>query len=369
MKKNQLIIAAAGSGKTTFLIKEAVKNNTAALITTYTEANEKEIIKKFYDIHGLIPENIKIQTWFSFLLQHGIKPYQGVVTDKKITGLNFVNEQSALGIAEKTNLDKYYFDTSHKVYSDKISKLTVRCNEKSNGEVINRISRIYSFIYIDEAQDMSGYDLDIIKLLFDSKSSITLVCDPRQATYTTHNEKRFYKYRDGKLEEFVVNECDQQNCFIDKNTLKFSHRNNAEICSFSSKLYPSYLESKPCTCYTCRSEITDHEGIYLIRENQVSSYVARFNPTILRFSKAKQGEWNFGMSKGMGFDRILIYPPNSFFPYLHNGILTKIEKGIVKDAFHIAKLYVAITRARHSVGIVYNYIDTDNFISGINKFD
>lgn len=72
---NKLIIAAAGSGKTTHLVKEALKiTDSRVLITTYTEANENEIKKKFYAINGCIPENITIQTWFSFLIQHGVKP-------------------------------------------------------------------------------------------------------------------------------------------------------------------------------------------------------------------------------------------------------------------------------------------------------
>ena len=74
----KLIIAAAGSGKTTHIIDEALKiSDSKVLITTYTEANEQEIRKKFFEKNGCIPNNIVIQTWFSFLIQHGVKPYRG----------------------------------------------------------------------------------------------------------------------------------------------------------------------------------------------------------------------------------------------------------------------------------------------------
>lgn len=44
---NRLLIAAAGSGKTTFLVDEALKQKEGKiLITTYTQANEEEIRKK-----------------------------------------------------------------------------------------------------------------------------------------------------------------------------------------------------------------------------------------------------------------------------------------------------------------------------------
>ena len=53
---NKLIIAAAGSGKTTFLVEEALRQKKGkVLITTYTQANEAEIRKK------IIEENFNIQ--------------------------------------------------------------------------------------------------------------------------------------------------------------------------------------------------------------------------------------------------------------------------------------------------------------------
>ena len=67
---NKLIVAAAGSGKTTHLVKEALKVvDSKVLITTYTEANEKEIRKKFYKLNGCIPENITIQIRIQMLLK------------------------------------------------------------------------------------------------------------------------------------------------------------------------------------------------------------------------------------------------------------------------------------------------------------
>ncbi len=79
-----------------------------------------------------------IQTWFSFLLQHGAKPYQGCKFDKEIKGLILVNEQSAKGIRE-SQTEKHYFTESQKVYSDKLAKFVVECDKKSKGNVIDRL--------------------------------------------------------------------------------------------------------------------------------------------------------------------------------------------------------------------------------------
>jgi superfamily I DNA/RNA helicase len=138
MNTNKLIIAAAGAGKTTFLVNEALKQKDGnVLITTYTQANEEEIRKKIIEINKCIPENIAVQTWFSFLLQHGVRPYQGCLFEKKVKGMILVNKQSAVryynrsGIPvcykEDENLEKHYFTDTFKIYSDKLSKFVFRC--------------------------------------------------------------------------------------------------------------------------------------------------------------------------------------------------------------------------------------------------
>lgn len=82
-------------------------------------------------------------------------------------------------------------------------------------------------------------------------------------------------------------------------------------------------------------------------------------------------EWNFGNCKGLGFDRILIYPTKPIMQYLKTGLLTKTvkEKGKIKEenALDTAKFYVALTRAGYSVAIVFDY-NHDTFIHGINKY-
>ena len=76
------------------------------------------------------------------------------------------------------------------------------------------ISRIVKdLLSSEEVQDLSGYDLDILKLLFKIESNIILVGDPRQVTYHTHEESRNKTYSNGGIVEFVENEC--KDCFKD----------------------------------------------------------------------------------------------------------------------------------------------------------
>lgn len=94
---NKVIIAAAGSGKTQHLVKEAIGRASGnVLITTFTDKNTEEIKSRIIaEVHH-IPINITVIPWFSFLLKHGVRPYQSMVyADKRIDNLILMNQQSA----------------------------------------------------------------------------------------------------------------------------------------------------------------------------------------------------------------------------------------------------------------------------------
>lgn len=376
MNKNKLIIAAAGSGKTTFLINEALKiEDKNVLITTYTESNEAEIRRIFIRKKGYIPENITIQTWFSFLMQHGVRPYQDVLNKdlhgKKI-GFNLTEGSSGFyetttgekrSYSEEKNFFQYYFTSIKKlkIHSDKISKFIYKTDNKTDGEIINRLSRIYPYIFIDEIQDLAGWDLDILKLLFDSKSKILMVGDPRQVVYLTNHPNKYKKYMNGKIKEFIENECKNNTCLINETTLIKSHRNNKWLCDFSSALYNSeYKHCQPCECIKCREYNTDHQGIFLVKEKDTEEYCKKYNPQKLFYKEAKFPDLNYGISKGLSFDRVLIYPTKKIIKYLKNGNLKEIES--IR-----AKFYVAATRARHSVGIIFDY-EKNNCVLEVQKY-
>ena len=74
---NRIIIASAGSGKTTNLVNESLSRpKKKSAILTYTNNNLEEIKKKFYASHGGIPQNVTVISWFSFLLRDCARPYQ-----------------------------------------------------------------------------------------------------------------------------------------------------------------------------------------------------------------------------------------------------------------------------------------------------
>lgn len=350
MKK--LIIAAAGAGKTTYLINEALKIiDGNVLITTFTQSNEREIRKKFFDMVGYIPPNVTIQTWFSFLIQHGVKPYQSYLYENKVTGLLLVEKKSALHYYSKgrpiyyaeTDVAHHYFTQDGLIYSDKLSKFVYKLNEANNGITINRIGRAYEYIFIDEVQDLAGYDLELINLLSLEKISLLMIGDPRQVTYHTHEESKNSQYSEGKIEEFIKKRC--ADILVDTTTLNVTYRNHPSICNFANAIYPSF---PPCQAIS--KPPTGHDGIFFVLEKDVDAYLRTYSPVQLRDSRKKlvNDEYqvmNFGDSKGLTFDRTIIYPTAPMKEWIFDH--TKELKAKSR-----ARLYVAITRARYSAAIV-----------------
>lgn len=368
MSENKLIRAAAGSGKTTHLVNEALEKTGSVLILTYTLSNEDVIKRRLITHSACIPQNVTVQTWFSFLLQHGVRPYQGCLHDSlfqnDIDGMLLVNQQSAFRYRGRagpvywgeTDFEKHYFSKEHKIYSDKIAKFSVKCSAQSNGAVIERLERIYDHILIDEVQDLAGYDLELLKLLFASKVTVLLVGDPRQVTYLTHVERKYAKYKNGMIRDFVNNELGRKlACTVDESTLGISHRCNRPICKYSSLLYPDLPETTPCSC--CTNTDIEHQGIFLIKVHQVEKYARSYKPVQLRWDRKVSVHpdykvMNFGESKGETFDRVLIFPTKKMIEWIGDNS-AKLSDGAR------AKFYVALTRARFSAAIVMEY--DDNF--------
>lgn len=342
--KNKFIVACAGSGKTTTIINSVLssKSTKKILITTFTDENCEEIKRKFISEKGYIPSNVDVLPWFTFEIRHLIKPYLHPVVEDNVNGVHFVTSQLAPYISQTKK--QHYVDTDNKVYSDKIALLAYKtiCDEQN---VLKRLAAIYEEIYIDEFQDFVGYDLDIVKKIMESGFKVLIVGDPRQKTYSTHFSQRNKKYVNDK-ESFIKNECSTI-CEIDTTSLNGSYRCSQKVIAYASRLFPQYQSS------SSKKESDDNDCIYLVCNSEINSFMSANEPVIILRNDAKtkvavlSQVFTFGKSKGSTFENVLIYPTQDIKKAILNSDFSKITSPIT-----LSKLYVALTRAKHKVGIV-----------------
>jgi DNA helicase-2/ATP-dependent DNA helicase PcrA len=339
-----VVLASAGSGKTTWIARQVRDHpHERAVVATYTTTNSSRVEERIWREAGRLPEWARIRTWFTFLLEDLVRPYQSSTgRSLRVAGINL-----AAGISAKfvrATDWKYWFDSAGRVYSDKISAFAIRCDEESGGAVLRRLARLYDRIYLDEIQDVAGPDLDIIERIMKAGIRVTMVGDPRQGTYSTNMARRNARFRGagivGKFNEWEKRAL----CVTEKQNHSFRCR--PEICRLADHLFPDYpkIESR-------NEDLTLHDGVFLVRTEHAPHYVARHRPAILRWDRREECQgfeaMNFGESKGQEYERVLVFPTGPIRKWIATG-----------DAIHVqnslAKLYVAVTRARQSVGFVYD---------------
>lgn len=342
--------AAAGSGKTTYLAKLAAAHSEGhVLLTTFTDENTDEIGRVFLREEGRIPENVDIVPWYTFVLRECVRPFQGAlgIGDKEISGVKLVSNASAL----KTRTDDLHHYVSNQpngcllIYSDKVSEFALRIDAVTGGLVLDRLSRLYSMICIDEVQDMSGYDLELIAALLDKVDDVRLAGDLRQATYRTSNVRKNSKYLTMGFGQFLQDK--HLDCHIDSEVLRICHRCPQAIVDLADALYPALPPTVSST-----EILTDklHVGVFLVGESDAVEYSERYGTVCLvynRTTKVPSGiqTQNMGAVKGRTFDRVLLFPTSKMRDWL-------FDHSVDLQPSTRSRLYVAITRARLSVAIV-----------------
>lgn len=345
-EKNRVIIAVAGAGKTTRLVYEALSTNGRVLIVTYTNENVANIKNMFLKKVGYVPPNVEVLGWFTFLLRHGVRPYHNYLSSgSRVLSVHLINGSSAaidaLKYVAEADTEHYYFDENRRIYSDKISKYVVKCNEASDGRVIARLEAVYSSILIDEVQDLAGWDLDLLLLLMKSRIETLMVGDPRQITYLTNHARKNTKYKNGRIVNFFQEEEEKGFCQVEY--MNACLRCTEAICTLANQIYPKLPPSIPAVEYE-----QEHFGVFIIRPEEVPGYIQTHNPVILRYNKAANTQGfnaiNYGASKGNTYDHVLIFPTI--------GIRKFLNSRNPEDIGDRAKFYVAVTRARFSVALV-----------------
>lgn len=363
---NQVVFAAAGNGKTYSLCTNAknAKNKSEKYILMISYTNEGiHSLKCEYkkQNNGILDDRVVFKSWYSFLLSEFIKPYQCTlklkvksykvehpvtIPENYISSIAFYDQNPPAKWFNKSHV-QYFINKNRDVIPDRTSHLAHMCNEHSHGKSISRLEDIYSHIFIDELQDYAGWDLEIIRLLFNSKISVSCVGDYKQATYRTNNSPKNCQYRDEKVRCFFEELEKKKLCACSwSNTTR---RFNDSICKFVNTIYDDSTSNIMPNPLIEKRTNPDHIGVYLIDNRYLQEYCDYYHPVILRYDKRAKISFdhhcdifNYGGSKGATFDRVVIIPVNTVLSFLKKQL--KIEANQTR-----AKFYVASTRARHSI--------------------
>lgn len=339
-----VLISAAGGGKTTGVVKQALESEQGVTaLVTYTRNNVREIQAKAYEHGPSVPPHIEVISWYTFLLRELARPYRSFMHKQRIEGIHWIEGKSVIYAPEHKTSEHYFLDGT-RIYSDKIAKFVCGCDAKSGGALMRRLKQRFSHIIIDEVQDMAGYDLEVLELILKAGIRVTLVGDHRQAILSTNNSPKNKKFSGpaiiGKFEAW------RKAGLLGIEYETHTHRGNQAIADLGDSFFPNDKKT-----VSKNDVVTGHDGIFLVGAADVDEYVRRFAPQVLRYNvKTNCGgheALNFGEAKGMTFPRVLIFPHGGAKSWLASGKLSHVEKSA-------AKMYVATTRARYSVAFVFD---------------
>lgn len=339
---NLIVVATAGSGKTTKAVRLACedKSKRTALVT-YTNNGLEELRSRAYRSYGHIPSHVKVSTWYSFVLKELVRPYRNFLYSERVDTINFERAGQSRRRFSKTDVG-FYFSSAHRIWSDRVTDFAVRIIDATGALPLQRLAKIYDRVLIDEAQDLAGWDLELVQAMLATGIEVILVGDNRQTTFTTNQNPKHKKYRGEAIVDLFKKW--QKKGLVKLVYSNVSHRCCGEVCNFANSFFPDL----PATISSVAAT-TGHDGVYLVKQCDEKAYYDKFEPQTLQYNRAgpeRMGKpLNFGEAKGMTFDRVMIYPHANLKTFLSTGKMAL--KGESKT-----KSYVAVTRARHSVGFV-----------------
>lgn len=339
----RLRLAVAGGRKTQSIVDEcsAADDGRRILVLTYTQANQDEVRTRLSRLAPL-DAYVEVLGWFSFLMAHWIRPYLPLnFSGRRLRGLNFDGDPGQYATGQSR-----FLDSEGRAYKRHLAHLAMDVSGASSGAVMDRLGHIYDTIYVDEAQDLNGYDLEVLDALIDSPISLTLVADVRQAILLTNpRDPKNKQFKGIKVKEWFEMREDAGRLDVTRETRTW--RSNQTIADFADSIFDATWEF-PRT-ESLNDQETGHDGVFTVAVADASAYVATFDPLCLRHSAAIAKAIdlpfiNIGIAKGLDVERVLVWPTS--------GVLEFLSKGKPLDPTPCCSLYVAVTRARASVAFV-----------------
>lgn len=339
---NSITWAVAGARKTQQIVDACAQppGSRLRLAITFTTTGQDELARRLW---AACPGTARpdVMGWYGFLIHHWVKPYlPALYPSRVVTGFNFDGDPGfATGAAR-------HFDADGRVYKRHLAKLAYEVNQASGGASVHRLESIYSEIFIDEIQDLNGWDLEIVDLLLRSGIDLRMVGDPRQCVYTTNaSDQKNRQYKGMSIVRWF--EEPRRSARVDTATSSISHRSISAIMAFADSIFPASFGFPQSSSAQIRTH--EHVGIWAVSSSDLNAYVAEFRALVLTWDKRDRVRLghpgrNMGEVKGITTDHVLIVPTKPIRDFL--------TRGTPLSETSACKLYVATTRAVFSVAFL-----------------
>lgn len=340
---NFVTLAVAGSRKTQGIVEHcaALPRDRRAVVLTYTQTNQAELrsrLVRYAPNHS----GIVVMGWFTFLLREFARPFLPFkFAGERVCGFNFDSRPHRMATGRSR-----FLDSNGAVYACELGRLAHELVGASRGSLMRRLECIYDEILIDEVQDLSSHDWEIVNVLLGSAIEVRMVGDIRQSVLSTNprsSKNKRYAYAEA-VKWFREREAHGVLTIIENAT---TWRCHPKIAKFSDTIFDSSWDFPKTE--SVNHTVTGHDGVFLVRSEHIKEYLSRFCPQCLRDSANSGksfdlGYMNFRLAKGMTCERVLIAPTT--------GITKFVQCGTYLEPIAAAKFYVAVTRASQSVAII-----------------
>lgn len=274
-KKGTLLVAAAGSGKTTEIIRR-VRERVNGLspykilaVITYTNAATNEI-KDRLELHMDIPSNVFIGTIHSFLMKYLVQPYATAteeIESEAIISNYEIQNLPKNGIAKMKREKQVRYALSQKGILDYDYIITLSNKLLKNKKVKERFSQRLEYVFVDEFQDAVKTQFDILETLRKSgRTNVVLVGDPEQSIMGFTTKK---KNKNGISKVPIVTIQEKTTYSTEK--LEMNYRSTQKIVDFINNFHSFIQQEK------ANDEITADNEVLFISESKKNQLISKFN--------------------------------------------------------------------------------------------
>lgn len=348
---SRIIQAVAGAGKTYAITHDMLDSSKKYLFITFTNGNAKNIREGLTDF-GFPIDQYQVMTFSKFVIDWLVKPFLPIMKPCLVMGFSggFTTQEPQPSSINgrhnpayiKNNEVGHYLDTKGNFYLTRLSEYATVQNKDYWKAAWQRANKFVDEIFIDEYQDLTGKDFDILtKMTKQRNVDVTLVGDVYQS-----NVSRSMMRSNSKLDfEEMSIEDGLHNLFgrrviVDSETMKSSRRISPKVAALVSSKLDIPIESMGIASGKVTMLTTVDE---IIKELETNPMVLIWDRDIGVPDFSQYRTWSY--SKGDTFGRVMV-------------VLTKktddiMEQSFIKPGNMVRnKLYVALTRSSGELYLV-----------------